>query len=55
MCVVMEKVKIFEGIEFYLWFYSIGSRMVFCFDGELIYFIFMEFFYYVVYKLNFLF
>lgn len=42
MCVVTEKVKILESSEFYKWFYCTGSRMVLCFNGELIYFTLTE-------------
>lgn len=42
MCVVTEKVKILESSEFYPWFYCTGSRMVLCFNGELIYFTLTE-------------
>lgn len=54
MCVVTEKVKILESSEFYPWFYCTGSRMVLCFNGELIYFTLTESFYHAVHKLNFL-
>lgn len=54
MCVVTEKVKILKSTEFYPWFYCTGSRMVLCFNGELIYFTLTESFYHAVHKLNFL-
>lgn len=40
--------------EFYSWFYCTGSRMVLCFNGELIYFTLTESFYQAVHKLYFL-